>query len=146
MDDEQAGHERVEPVVAGEAQGQRRDDRDGEERTEGDQPGGEEEEDPGRERHIAAHQPHAPVHQHVDGAVVLGELEEIGETHERDEQVDRKARERVLDPEASPNLPNANAATKPRRPMLTSRHVPTTNIAASTMMLTTSRPTLTPVA
>lgn len=115
VDDEEARHEDVEPVAAGEAEGERRDDRDREECAEGDEHRGEEEEHPRCERRAAGAQAQTPVDEDVDRPVVLCETEEEREADEGDEHVDRESRK--CGPEVHTEHPAAerNGAEEPEQ-------------------------------
>jgi hypothetical protein len=85
VDDHHAHEQQVHPVAAGEGHGQRGHDRHREQCADRRQKQREEEEDPRHRREPSADQAHAPLHQEIDGAVVLSQREQVGQSNEQHE-------------------------------------------------------------
>jgi hypothetical protein len=117
------------------AERDRRDDRHRRRhhRADGGQDGGDAEHDPRDQRHPPAHGAHRGVHQPVDGAVVVGDREQVGDTDEDDEQITREAGEDVVlgDPHRAAD---DERRVIPGSPMLIGRTVPMAKIATRTRM------------
>ena len=98
MDDQQAHHQRIDVVLLGKAQGDRADDGDrgGAQRTERGEHRGDHEHHPRNGHDMAAHRFHCPVHQQVDGAVLLRDGEQIGNADQGQEQIAGKAGQDLL--------------------------------------------------
>ena len=97
VDDHHAHHQLVDAVAAGERDSQRGDDADREDRADGHEEAGQCEEDPRHDRTVAAHRAHRPTQDDVDRAVLLGEAEEVGQTHQRDHEVDGETTEDLVE-------------------------------------------------
>ena len=69
-------------------------------------------------RHAAADAADRGVHEPVDGAVVVGDREQVGDADEDDEQVAGEAGEDRRPRRCRARVPTMNAATMPSRPML----------------------------
>ena len=98
MDHHHAHEQWVDPVSRREAERDRRDDRDGgrAERAEGRQQAGDPEHHPRDEGHPPAYQSHGAAHHQVDGAVVLGDREQVRDTDQGQEQVARETGDDVV--------------------------------------------------
>ena len=84
----------LDPVLGREAQGDGRDDGDRSraDRTHRGECGGQEEHDPRDGRHPPPHSAYGERDDPVDGAVVLRDREQVGDPHQSEEQLRRKAR------------------------------------------------------
>ena len=89
VDHHHAHHQHVDAVAAGEAQSDGADDRAGRGAggADGGQHGGDGEHHPGDQRHPAADRPYRGSHDQVDGAVVAGDGEQVGDPDEGQDEV-----------------------------------------------------------
>jgi hypothetical protein len=98
VDHHEADHQRVDPVLGRETEGDGCNDRHstGADRPHGGEQGGDAEHDPRDGRHLAADGAHSLLDQPVDRPVVLGDREQVRDPDQCEEQVAGEAGEDVL--------------------------------------------------
>lgn len=98
VDDEHTHHQRIDLVASGETQADGGDDRDGcrAEGADGGDAGGDGEHDPWDQTDAIVYEFDCAIDKYIDGAVVLGDGEEVGHADQGQEEISWKGREDVV--------------------------------------------------
>jgi hypothetical protein len=118
VDDHEAHEQRVDPELDREAERDRGDDRDrpGAHGADGGEHRGDPEHDPGHGRDPAPDRAQGELDQQADGAVVLGDGEQVGDPDQGEEEVGRESADDVVSRQVGEQRPDQEGADEGEHP------------------------------